>query len=331
MSNRREQGEQGPGGRRQRVGRGERRRFRPWLVTILLAGLGGCQQTQEPKSTGVVEGTVTVDGEPEAGITVQLVNPANNDVLTKTTNSNGAYQFDAAGPRIVRIQTPVGMVCEPPMHELELEPGETTTADFACTTITGELVGRVTVNGLPVAGVQISLLFPILGALRETTTDANGRYEFGDLIGGEDYTVSMQPPPGATCDRVQETFTVAAATTIVDFHCSGAFSGTVQTCVEHTQPGVYSTFGSDLGTDPAQPGASFTINLVGPQEGGNSGVLPGQVPVDGTLDPEGKAFVGFQINRFGTYVVTWEVLTVFGVRVDFNAQRTVGATEVPCA
>lgn len=86
---------------------------------------------------GSIVGTVVVGGSPRPGIVLTLDGDG-----TTTTDGSGAYAFDpvAPGEHTVVVTPPPGSTCDPGSRTVDVDGGETVTADFECTTPLKELI-----------------------------------------------------------------------------------------------------------------------------------------------------------------------------------------------
>ncbi len=175
-----------------------------------------------------IAGTVVVDanndgiadsGEtPIAGVTITLTGTDANGnavTLTTTTDANGDYQFDGllAGDYTVTETQPAGFVdglesagstggtvSDDEIADITLPAGEDSVDnDFAELPLPASIAGSVIDDlGNPIPGVTITLTGTDVNGnavTLTTTTDANGDYEFTDLIPGT-YTVTETQPAG---------------------------------------------------------------------------------------------------------------------------------------
>lgn len=185
----------------------------------------------------------------------------------------------------------------------------------------GTIRGLVKLDGVPAAGVTVALTDDENSEAQHTVTDADGKYEFEASNGNHD----VQVVHNASVECVPDTREVNVKqdeTTEVNFDCATLFAATVTAGYNHTQPGVESVECKRITTSPPMPGATYTLTVVGPIEGGNSGVIPGQGPFTGTLDAQGTARIQVRINRFGTYRNT------VTVKSGGNVERS-GVIDVP--
>lgn len=86
---------------------------------------------------------------------------------------------------------------------------------------TGEIAGTVTVGGSAASGVTVVLD----DGDRETSTGTLGTFTFEEVEVGV-HTVSILPPPDATCEVTEQDVGVSAdETSSVTFECSGGGGG----------------------------------------------------------------------------------------------------------
>jgi hypothetical protein len=171
---------------------------------------------------GTVTGQVTMDGAGVSGVAVTL-RDGPTTIATTTTGQVGTYQFSnvALGPWTVSIAQPPGASCSTTQLNVTVVAG-TATANFACTTPgpqTGTVTGQVTVDGVGVSGVTVTLRVGT-STIATTTTDQGGTYQFSNVALGP-WTVSIAQPPDASCSTTQLNVTVpAAGVAIADFICT---------------------------------------------------------------------------------------------------------------
>jgi hypothetical protein len=162
------------------------------------------------------------------------------------------------------------------------------------------VTGTVLVDGNPAAGMAICVTTTGTGTDQCVTTDANGHYVVNFVKTGS-HSVFITPPTGKECPQPAVEVSVdAGASATANFSCGTPFALTVQTGYNHTIPGVESVECKRIVTTPAMPGATYTLQPVGPIEGGNSGIIAGQ-SFGGLLGQDGTVRVQVRINRFGTY------------------------------
>lgn len=276
--------------------------------------------------TGDIFGRVTVDGIARSGVVV-ILTQGTTTVATFVSDDAGGYVFLNLAPGTYTLSTTVqgancGNVTATVVADQDSE------VDLPCSTpTTGTVSGQVTVNGIGEAGVTVTLRQGIT-TLATTTTEAAGTYQFSAVAPGP-RAVQIQPPSGVTCPMTQRNVTVTAGgTEVVDFACTratGDFTvnlGTPPPGWVHDMPGVSSLECKVIRTAPAQAGATFSAQTMGPAEGGQSGVLTPQ-PVSGILDANGEAQLQVRIDRNGTYV---NIVTVTSGPFQRTASATVTVT-----
>lgn len=155
-------------------------------------------------AVSTVGGQVRLDGAPQAGVTVDLLDAAGTVVATTVTGSDGTYAFSAvAGTYTVRSALPVpdavGSATSTPVTLTG--GGAEQTRDFAFTTppapeaVTTTATGRVVdTDGAPVAGRTVTATPDEAdsGAVpARATTGTDGGYTLEGLDPATDYTVSV--------------------------------------------------------------------------------------------------------------------------------------------
>jgi len=144
---------------------------------------------------GTVRGTVTVEGSPLAGVTVDLDGPRTSGLIARQsdqTAADGTYRFDdvPGGSFVVEVRDIPGDVTFPAVAEpaTVVSEGQTVTVDFEGVFFrTSEITGTVTASGAPVADVTVTLSGT---ESRTAETDPEGRYRFSGLRAG-DFIVSI--------------------------------------------------------------------------------------------------------------------------------------------
>ncbi len=158
------------------------------LALPLLLMAGTCEDTVDPGPiTGVVNGTVEIDGEGASGIVVTL-----DGARTTTTDATGAYEFDDVeeGVHVVTISSFPADVTFPQTSKTAAitTSGEATTVNFSGSRIRSSAIqGDVRADDQGVEGVTVSLSGE---ASDEDVTDADGAYSFTGLPAG-DYTITI--------------------------------------------------------------------------------------------------------------------------------------------
>lgn len=157
---------------------------------------------------GFIAGTVSIAGQPAAGMRVELYRRQDYPVFQQApiyyvaSDSNGRYRFESllAGHYFLRFADPKGNYAAT-YYPDQLTPGAATTLavsntvghlDVSTTLLpAGFIRGRITrYDGQPVAGAIIT---PYLGAIRfaasphQTTSDAQGNYRITGLAAGNYY------------------------------------------------------------------------------------------------------------------------------------------------
>jgi hypothetical protein len=209
------------------------------------------------------------------------------------------------------------------------------------------VTGVVTVDGLPAPGVQVRIENTDQSSVATLITDANGAYRL-DLADEGRTVVSVTPPPGTDCQPPSQTSDVALSqVTTVNFKCTKNFSVSMGGGHNHTLPGIESLVCWILSALPhvlpspsliargPRPhelgaGASYSIQVQGPLEGGNSGIIAGQLPITGTLASDGTARPSVRINRFGTYRATATVTSLANVVRTATTDVTVTSAAGTC-
>ncbi|PCN47690.1 hypothetical protein Csp2054_11320 [Curtobacterium sp. 'Ferrero'] len=198
----------------------------------------GTAATPDPIDAGpvvsTVSGTITLDGAPRAGTTVELLDSDGAVVATTATDAQGRYAFATLpGTYTVRPALPSPDAEGPTTgSSVTLTAGATATRDFVFTTpaapvpVTTSATGRVVdTDGTAVVGVTVTATpdDPTVGAPVTTTTDADGAYTLDGLqpstgytvaVAGSDRTVSFTSGPDQATVVTVPDLVVAAATAV---------------------------------------------------------------------------------------------------------------------
>ncbi|MFI2362480.1 collagen binding domain-containing protein [Promicromonospora sp. NPDC019610] len=173
---------------------------------------------QEDPSTGndfvvtapaSLSGTVTVGGEPVAGVVVTREGP--DGPVSTTTGADGTYLFEGvpAGDHTVSVAVPDGYRADgPDSRDVTVGADDVTDVDFGLSH-PGAVGGTVTDDaGEPVAGATVTVTGPD-GPVTLVTDDVGG-YFVGDLPPG-DYTITLVVPEGYTADVTERSVTLTRA------------------------------------------------------------------------------------------------------------------------
>ena len=156
--------------------------------------------------TYAISGTITLDGQPLAGVAV-----ADGNGHSDTTNANGRYTLADLPPGDYTL-TPVlaGYTFAPPSQAVTLTNADVADIDFAATLLAYAISGTITLDGQPLAGVEVSD-----GNGHTAVTDDNGWYALAGLPpGGYLLTPTLA---GYTFDPVAATVNVVDGDVIQDF------------------------------------------------------------------------------------------------------------------
>jgi hypothetical protein len=156
-----------------------------------------------------LSGTVTVSGEPLAGVVVTLTGP--DGTVGTTTAADGTYVFDGVlpGDHTVRVTPPDGYRADGrETRGVTVEAEDLTDLDFGLSR-PGSVGGTVTDDaGAPVADATVTVAGP--GGSITLATDAAGGYFTGDLAPG-DYVITLTVPGGYTADVTERSAEVTGA------------------------------------------------------------------------------------------------------------------------
>lgn len=182
-----------------------RKLHRLLMAALVLVPLAACDEgdndpivVDEP-AVGTVSGTVSVEGQGLAGVTVQL---AGSTSQSTTTGSNGAYSFASVveGNYSVTLSSiPGDVVFSNTTQSVSIATdGQTATADF-----NGQFVRTasilVTVTRADGSGVVTNVRLQGNSVDQTLGTNAQGNVTFSGLRSG-DYTVSLPNPPAEGFD-----------------------------------------------------------------------------------------------------------------------------------
>lgn len=148
--------------------------------------------TVEPPAVGTVSGTVSVEGNGLAGVSVTLVGQASQSA---TTASGGGFTFNnveagSYGVTISEVPSDVSFSTTSKTTSITTD-GQTVTVDFSGSYIrTSTIAGQVVVDGDGIAGVAVTATGP--EGTDNAVTDNGGNYSFSGLRAG-DYTVAITP------------------------------------------------------------------------------------------------------------------------------------------
>jgi hypothetical protein len=132
----------------------------------------------------LISGNITSGGLPFAGVNVALSGDA---TANTTTDASGNYSFIGLLNGDYTI-TPsmAGYSFTPQGINVTISGADITGQDFSATLLTYAISGAITLGGLPLPGVTVSLSG---AATATTTTNASGNYVFANLLNGG-YTVT---------------------------------------------------------------------------------------------------------------------------------------------
>lgn len=172
--------------------------------------------------TGTVIGTVIVDGVGMAGVRVLLRDPPTVIAMT-TTAVDGAYQFPnvLVGILAVSIESILqsGASCTTTRRNVFVPFGGTGAANFECIGPRAIVTGTVTLDGEPLAEVDLAL-HDGTARIATTKTDPGGVYRFSAVTLGT-RTLSMATTSAMACPWSGRLDILLRARTIhhVDFPC----------------------------------------------------------------------------------------------------------------
>ena len=145
-----------------------------------------------------IMGTVTVDGEPLAGVTVTIMGGREDETVMETTDMMGMYSVGElhAGEYTITVTNPDDDEYEfvPASQTIMAELNEMVQVDFPGVKLrTGGIMGTVTTDGEALAGVTVTVSGGRADETVMATTDMEGMYSLDRLHAGE-YTVAVTNP-----------------------------------------------------------------------------------------------------------------------------------------
>ncbi len=276
-----------------------------------------------------VSGSVADDANnPMPGVAVTL--NGGGPAYVTTTNSQGNFFFEGipAGDYTTAITVPSG-------YSESVVPAPFTIAVGATTPVTNQnfvlvnqpsVSGAVTYNGLPVAGVVVTISNRVAPATT-AITGSNGSYIF-NRVGAGTYTVAVSVPSGYMVDGPQSQSVTISDTSVADINFQLAKLGSISGIVTHPDVAVapFSTIVVDgpngqsrILTNPdgsysigSLPPGRYTATLVAP-----SGFeLSGKATIEVVISSLGEAYMAqdFQIVA-ATYVARGTVTDNTGTPV----------------
>ena len=156
--------------------------------------------------TYTISGTITLDGQPLAGVTV-----SDGNGHTAVTNDAGNYDMVNLPPGAYTV-TPslAGYAFSPASRSVTITNADVVNANFSATLLTYTISGTITLDGQPLAGVTVSD-----GNGHTAVTNDAGYYELVNLLPG-DYTLTPTLE-GYSFDPASTTVTIVNAGVIQDF------------------------------------------------------------------------------------------------------------------
>jgi hypothetical protein len=201
------------------------------LVLGILAVFAGCSSDDDPVTpptvTSMVRGTVAVQpwGDLE-GIEITLSGAASHTTLT---GSDGQYEFSklANGSYTVEMTNPPAhVVFEHSSHDFTVSnSSQVVPADvFGVLTVSGQVTGIISIDGSPVADIQVNLNGSTFTGEIVGHTDhsaADGRYHFNQVPGGSYQLQAISPVWAQFPDEGVVLFKVESADTTVTIDYAG--------------------------------------------------------------------------------------------------------------
>ena len=218
--------------------------------------------------TAGIQGQVSVEGEGGlAGVNVSLTGGPDNVSESVTTDASGQYSFSRlrAGDYSVGISgyDTDDYEFEVTSQNVTVALGETANVPFTGVLLrTSGISGRVSVEGMGLADVAVTLSGGGMDADRSTATDDGGTYAFAGLAAG-DYTVSIAVEGDAyVFDSMSQDVTVGDdETAIANFDGTHATTASVSGMLYLDEAAKNNSY--DEGEDPF-PAAGVPVVLVGP-------------------------------------------------------------------
>lgn len=214
-----------------------------------------------------VSGTVTGPDGPLAGVTVELT--GGGQTFRAVTGADGTYELARipAGSYVLTVPSPPAGYEPATTAPVVVATSDVPGQDIALTRVpaTGSVAGTVTLDGVPLAGVDVTIR-PPGGTGSTVTTGADGTYGLGDLAPGTYEIVAIAP--GGSSGPTTRTVTITTAGEAMvgqDF----AFTTDDDVPVEPQEP-VDQGEGTDPDDVEAQPAGAGVL----PDTGAPSSGLP---------------------------------------------------------
>jgi hypothetical protein len=241
---------------------------------------------------GSISGTVTVDGQPRAGIAVHAT--AGSSTVSGVTQSDGTFTLGnlAPGAYAVSIDAATGTACSAITQSATVTAAQNTVVSFTCTTLPGSVSGVV--SGLSGQTTTVTVAKADGTVVSAAATNIDGSYLIANIPPGS-YKVTVTAPTGKTCSPGNVPVTVQAnQTSSASFACQVlTFTVDLDASYRHVVPNVSSEVCVDFN---GWPDAQYTLTWTGPG-------LVGTATRTGVADGDGDAFDRQAINVLGTYNV----------------------------
>jgi len=178
-------------------------------VEVEVGEVGSADFTGHFIRTSAVEGQVIIEGEGLAGVTVTLSGGPAEEMSTMLTDADGMYRFEELRPGNYTVSISDFDTRDyefaTTSQDVSVDLDQTETVSFTGVLLrTSGIAGRVSVEGMGLAGVTVTLSG---AADANTTTNAGGQYSFSGLAAG-DYTVTISGYGNITFDTASITVTL---------------------------------------------------------------------------------------------------------------------------
>jgi hypothetical protein len=282
---------------------------------------------------GTLMGVVALDDVPVPGVTVLITDQQSGDVTSAVTDGEGAYTMSLGPGRYAASAAIINATCDASPQTVEVVASGTVVTNVVCRSILGTVLGNVTLNGAPAAGVTVEIVGedasgqPVV--LASVLTDDKGAYLSLATPGVRSVQARID---GARCSGPTQVTVVAGQDAVADFACvsiAGPYSATLtetaNTCGTPLQPAFMTPLAVGYRTTAAGP---FIDLLPGdrPEETTATGPYdPAMGAVSAVSPPFDDSGITFQ--EFWAFVIG---LSGVGVTFDGTVDVTLSVGSAGC-